>query len=265
MEAGLSAAKQTYDYTGSATTIYLGSASGGINIYAINIIYSGSGGGETPPATIYILSYDENGGSGEMAEQTAEEGQSVTVQSNAFTAPEGYNFKEWNDNYKGSGTKYNVGQSVTMNADITIYAVWQPKTYTVTLNAAGGTGGSASVTATFDDAMPNITIPTRSGYTFLGYFSEQNGAGIQYYDANGSSTNNWTTAAAATLYANWEEQSSTPVVTGDLHFWFFNTADASTNGVTNDNTMFASMAAAGSQMAGSITVDGVSYSVTKRT
>ena len=262
---GTAAAKYSYDYTGSATTIYLGSASSGINLYAINIIYSGSGGGDTPPATIYILSYDENGGSGEMAEQTAEEGQSVTVQSNAFTAPEGYNFKEWNDNYKGSGTKYNVGQSVTMNADITIYAVWQPKTYTVTLNAAGGTGGSASVTATFDDAMPNITIPTRNGYTFLGYFSEQNGAGIQYYDANGSSTNNWTTAAAATLYANWEEQSSTPVVTGDLHFWFFNAADATTNGVTNDSEVFSNMVASGSQMAGSITVDGVSYSVTKRT
>lgn len=264
MEAGLTAAKATFNYTGSATTIYLGSASGGINIYAINVIYSGSGGGEQPVETV-TLSYDENGGSGEIADQTVNAGTAVTVKANSFTAPTGYSFKEWNDNYKGSGTKYNVGQSVTMNADITIYAVWQPKTYTVTLNAAGGTGGSASVTATFDDAMPNITIPTRSGYTFKGYFSEQNGAGKQYYDQNGSSTNNWTTPNNATLYAYWEETSSTPVVSGDLHFWFFNAADATTNGVINDSEVFSNMVASGSQMAGSITVDGVSYSVTKRT
>lgn len=264
MEAGLSAAKQTYDYTGSATTIYLGSASGGINIYAINIIYSGSGGGDTPPAVNYILSYDENGGEGTMSDQE-QTGSSLTIATNQFTAPIGYSFKEWNSNYKGSGTKYTAGQSITLTEDLTIYAVWQPNTYTITLNKANGTGGSSSVTATFDDAMPNITLPTRSGYTFKGYFSEQNGAGKQYYDANGSSTNSWTTASAATLYAYWEETSSTPIETGDLHFWFFYEADATTNNVSNDANMFASMAASGSQMAGSITVDGVSYSITRRT
>ena len=39
------AAKRTYDYTGDATTIYMGSANSGINIYAINVNYS-----ETPSA-----------------------------------------------------------------------------------------------------------------------------------------------------------------------------------------------------------------------
>lgn len=34
------AAKRTYDYTGDATTIYMGSANSGINIYAINVNYS---------------------------------------------------------------------------------------------------------------------------------------------------------------------------------------------------------------------------------
>lgn len=260
MTAGTTASKKSYAYTGGATTIYLGSANSGINFYAINLVYSGT------PVQTYTLSYDENGGSGEMDEQTVNEGQSVTVKANAFTAPEGYTFKEWNTNAKGSGTKYNVGQSVTMTADLTLYAVWSPKTYTVTLNAAGGTGGTTSVTATFDDPMPNITIPTRTNYSFLGYFSAQNGQGTQYYDANGSSTNSWTTPSNATLYAAWEEHSGeTPVVTGDLHFWFFNEADATANGLSNDANVFSNMVAAGSQMAGTITIDGTSYSVTRRT
>ncbi len=257
MTAGLTASKQSYNYTGGATTIYMGSANSGINLYAINLIYSGE------PTPSYTLTYDENGGEGEMAEQTVNEGQSVTVKANTFTAPAGYTFKEWNDNAKGSGTKYNVGQSVTMTKDLTLYAVWQALTYTVTLDAAGGTGGTSSVTVTFDEAMPNITIPSKSGYTFLGYFDAN---GKQYYDANGSSTNSWTTASDATLTAQWEEQSGeTPVVTGDLHFWFFYPADAATNNVTNDANVFANMVAANSQKAGSITIDGTSYAITKRT
>ena len=260
LSIGLTAAKVSYDYTGGATTIYLGSANSGINFYAINLIYSG----ETPPEPTpsYTLRYDENGGEGEMAEQTVNEGQSVTVKANAFTAPAGYTFKEWNDNAKGSGTKYNAGQSVTMTKDLTLYAVWQALTYTVTLNAAGGTGGTSSVTVTFDEAMPNITIPSKSGYTFLGYFDAN---GKQYYDANGSSVNSWTTASNATLTAQWEEQSGeTPVVTGDLHFWFFYPQDATANGVENDANVFSNMYASTSSQAGSITIDGTSYSITKR-
>lgn len=259
--AATTAAKQTYNYTGGATTIYLGSANSGINFYAINLVYSG----ETPPepTPTYTLSYDENGGEGEIESQTVEEGQSVTVKENAFTAPTGYSFKEWNTNYKGSGTKYNAGQDVTLTEDLTLYAVWSPNTYTVTLDANGGTGGTASVQAVFDEAMPNITIPSREGFTFLGYFDAQN---KPYYDANGSSVNNWVTPSDATLTAAWEEKSGdTPATEGDLHFWFFYAADATTNGVTNDESFFSNMVASGSQMAGSITIDGTSYSVTRRT
>lgn len=261
---GTAAAKYSYDYTGNAGIIFICSDNSGINLYAINVIYSG----EEPPAPTptYTLYYDENGGSGEMEEQTVEEGKSVTVKANTFTAPKGYAYREWNTNAKGSGTKYEAGQSVKMTADLTLYAVWQAKTYTVTLDAAGGTGGTNSVTATFDEAMPNIIIPTRADYTFLGYFSEANGAGTQYYDANGSSTNSWVTPSNATLYAAWEEKSSeTPVETGNLHFWFFNPADAATNGVTNDETVFANMFATTKLQEGSITIDGTSYAVTRRT
>jgi len=264
MTATTTASKLSYAYTGSATTLYMGSANSNINLYAIKLTYSGE---EPEPAKpVYTLSYDENGGSGEMDEQEAEEGNKLTVKTNTFTAPVGYAFSEWNDNYKGAGTSYTAGQEITMTADLTLYAVWAPKTYTVTLDANGGTGGTANVQAIFDDPMPNITIPSKEGYLFLGYFSETNGAGTQYYDANGAGTNSWTTPADATLYAAWEEQSSeAPVETGDLHFWFFFADDAATNGVTNDESFFSNMVTDGSQKAGSITIDGTSYAITRRT
>ncbi len=76
-------------------------------------------------------------------------------------------------------------------------------TYTVTLNKQDGNGGSASATATYDAAMPAITVPTRTGYTFGGYFTQTNGGGTQYYNADGTSTRTWNLTAATTLYAKW--------------------------------------------------------------
>ena len=77
------------------------------------------------------------------------------------------------------------------------------KTYTVTLDRQGGSGGTASVTATYGSAMPTITVPTRSGYMFGGYYTSTGGSGTQYYAADGTSARAWDKAAATTLYAKW--------------------------------------------------------------
>ena len=81
--------------------------------------------------------------------------------------------------------------------------------YTVTLNSESGTGGSTSVSNVrtgFD--MPSATMPTRAGYTFGGYFDQENGNGTKYYNADGSSAKAWdkheaSNSATATLYAQW--------------------------------------------------------------
>lgn len=75
--------------------------------------------------------------------------------------------------------------------------------YTVTLNKQSGTGGSGSVTATYGSAMPSATMPTRTGYTFGGYFTETGGDGTKYYNADGSSAKNWDINENTTLYAYW--------------------------------------------------------------
>ena len=60
---------------------------------------------------------------------------------------------------------------VTIAGNHTIKAKWEAKSYTITLDRNSGTGGTASVTATYDSLMPNITVPTRTGYDFKGYYS----------------------------------------------------------------------------------------------
>lgn len=52
----------------------------------------------------------------------------------------------------------------------------------------------------------------------------------------------------------------------ELHFWFFYAPDADANNVTNDTNVFSNMyTGSTSNLSGSITIDNVIYTVTKRT
>ncbi|MDR3293910.1 MAG: InlB B-repeat-containing protein [Clostridiales bacterium] len=77
--------------------------------------------------------------------------------------------------------------------------------YTVTLNKQGGSGGTSSVTVKNGSAMPSATAPSKSGYTFGGYYASTNGSGTQYYTASMSSARAWNLSSNTTLYAKWIE------------------------------------------------------------
>ena len=111
------------------------------------------------------------------------------------TKPTGYTFKNW--------TPASIAKGST--GDKTVTANWTAATSTITLNQEEATEkGTASVTATYGSAMPAITKPSRTGYTFGGYYTGKNGAGTQYYKADGSSATTWALEGAQTLYAKWE-------------------------------------------------------------
>ena len=97
--------------------------------------------------------------------------------------------------------------------DTKVIAYWTFKTYAVTLDQQGGSGGTASVTATYDSPMPTITVPKRAGYTFAGYWTEVDGEGTQYYTASGAGTCDWKEIAPTTLYAHWTDAALTSAVT----------------------------------------------------
>ena len=114
----------------------------------------------------------------------------------------------------GNGHPAGAGAFAFVNASGAEFAVADAQTLvskgadglaicTVTLDAQGGTGGSASVTATYGAAMPSATMPTKGAYTFLGYFDAQTD-GVKYYNADGTSAANWDKTANTTLYAQWE-------------------------------------------------------------
>ncbi len=70
-------------------------------------------------------------------------------------------------------------------------------------DAQGGTS-TASVRAYVNEAMPNITPPTKTGYIFGGYYTETNGMGSQYYQASGASAHLYPASGGPTLlYAKW--------------------------------------------------------------
>ncbi len=81
--------------------------------------------------------------------------------------------------------------------------------YTVTLNKSGGTSGTSSVTVQEGSNMPAASAPTKSGYTFKGYYSSSNGGGTQYYNSSMKSVHNWDKSSNGTLYAYWEKNAET--------------------------------------------------------
>ena len=102
---------------------------------------------------------------------------------------------------------------------------------TVTLDAQGGSGGTTSVEATPNIAMPSITPPSWTGHIFGGYFTETNGGGTQYYYADGTSAKNCDFTQATTLYAKWTDASitlPTPTKTGFAFDGWYSDAECNT-------------------------------------
>lgn len=116
----------------------------------------------------YTVSYNANGGTGAPGNQTKTHGQSLTL-SNVKPTKDGYTFQGWSTSSTGS-VQYNPGSAYTGNANLTLYAVWSIKTYTISYNANGGTGAPASQTKVHGQ---NLTLsnmrPTKDGYTFQGW------------------------------------------------------------------------------------------------
>lgn len=131
-------------------------------------------------------------------------------------AATGYTFSAWsktNGNLSGASEPSTGTNTVTFTPtanSATITATYTPKTTTVTLQNTGqtgyGSGANHSVTGTYNANMPTIAagnLPTAAnGYAFMGYYSAAGGEGIKYYNADGTSANNWNQdAATATIYA----------------------------------------------------------------
>ena len=158
----------------------------------------------------FTVSFNANGGIGNMADQTASSATNLT--SNTFTKT-GFTFAGWNTNADGSGVSYGNGASYPFTSSTTLYAQWTaaaPTGYTVTFNANGGSGVMLNQSATTPTALNTNTF-IRSGYSFAGWNTNVDGSGVSY--GNGAS---YPFTSSATLYAQWTADSSSPTPTATV-------------------------------------------------
>ncbi len=142
----------------------------------------------------------------------------VDVEGNPVKVPihKGFDYKGYYGEPLGEGTLYyNEDMSSNHVWDRTdkkyVIAKWAAHKTTVNLDFQGGANSTAQVTATYGQAMPTATAPSRTGYIFDGYYSETNGQGTQYYTADMTSARTWNIderlldpqVTEVTLYAKW--------------------------------------------------------------
>ena len=152
----------------------------------------------------YILTYDNNGGNGCNSQTGIKDGQWGTLCTPTKT---GHTFLRWQDENGNT-----ITSTLIVSSNLTAYAVWQANTYTISFDANGGSGGqSTNVIATYGQAMPEIstTAPSRTGYTFKGWYDNTNYAASgskQYYTASGVSARSFdrTSPTPFPLYAGWQ-------------------------------------------------------------
>ena len=121
----------------------------------------------------------------------------------------GYTFSNWALN-SASGTKYSVGASLNVDADSTMYAIWNAISYTVRYNGNGASSGSTtSSTHTYDTAKALTANGfTKTGYSFSGWSDTASGS-VLYTDKQSVSNLAYTQNTTVDLYAKWSANSYT--------------------------------------------------------
>lgn len=154
----------------------------------------------------YTISYNSNKPSKASSSVTGSTGQTDLVYdqtgnlaNNGFSIT-GWSFVNWNTKADGSGTTYQAGQQIkNMNdgQNTTLYAQWRPNIYTLILDDQYAVkSGTTLAFEKYDydwykesnakTSLNNkVSIPSKTGQIFGGYYTEKEGNGDQWIDENG--------------------------------------------------------------------------------
>ena len=121
-----------------------------------------------------VITFNANGGGGNMASQTVNPGKSATLSANTFTRAD-YDFAGWNTKADGTGTKYDDKATVTVSENTTLYAQWTLHKYHVRWFNGDGTllkegYYTCEENAYYDmwfEEDPEPTIPEDENYTYV--------------------------------------------------------------------------------------------------
>ncbi|MDE7395673.1 MAG: InlB B-repeat-containing protein, partial [Clostridiales bacterium] len=148
--------------------------------------------------TMYTLTFDENNGSGAAPASFTQRGS--TVYNVQYTPRTGYEFLGWQ--YDGDQLLQPGNLTVTRNYDFT--AQWKAEAYTVSWSLDNGAFATtpAEKTVTFDAAVGTLPTPTRTGYTFAGWYTEATG-GTKIESTTTWAIDGGDDGDTVTLYAHW--------------------------------------------------------------
>ena len=123
--------------------------------------------GEGTPLADCTITFNGNGGSGNMDSVTVKTGTNYILPECGFTAPTDQEFKAW----EISGTEYKVGDSYTVLGNTEIEALWEnsvitPTTHTVTVNNDGNGTGTATPSTAATGTEITLTAMPKEGYHF---------------------------------------------------------------------------------------------------
>jgi uncharacterized repeat protein (TIGR02543 family) len=157
--------------------------------------------------TVFNVTYSGNGNTGGSSPTDGNNylpGDLVTLTGSGSLVKTGFGFVGWNTMSDGSGTTYQPGNTFSIAANQTLYALWAG-TYTVTYNDNGKDGGAVPVdagaytTGTTVTVLGNTGTLVKTGYFFAGWNTQANGLGT---DRSAGSTFAMGTSNV-TLYAKW--------------------------------------------------------------
>jgi uncharacterized repeat protein (TIGR02543 family) len=169
------------------------------------------------PSAYSEINYDGNGSDHGEAPPPHRSlpGSSLQIAQPGSLARTGHSFLEWNTEPFGSGSAFSAGVTIPVPPeDLTLYARWSPKPYTLSFSGNGNDYGDVPFPSVhpFGAAITALVPGTdfgRSGYTFRGWNSSEDGSGPGY--AAGAIFS--MPAHDLTLYAVWE-----PVIETDRFF-----------------------------------------------
>jgi uncharacterized repeat protein (TIGR02543 family) len=202
-----------YTYTGNSATLLGGSGvpfatahieAGVLLMEITGGAYNGSNGELTAytPANQHTVTFDAQGGSASQSTITVNTGASVTNLPTATRS--GYTFDGWYTQTNGGGSQFT--DTTLVNGDMTVYAKWIVIQYTVTFDTQGGHANQSNIVVAAGGYIAYLPAVTKSGFTFVGWFTEINGEGSQF-------TASTTVNDNITVYAKWTNDH--PMVTFD--------------------------------------------------
>ena len=161
----------------------------------------------------------------------------ISGQNCSITSPDiekkGYAIIGWNTNKNATTSIWNINTSKSISSSATYYPILKANIYTITLNNQGATSSgtkkvyyqynttktingttcyyytNSSLTTCLSGGY-NINKPSKTGYSFKGYYTSTNGSGTNYVNSSGTFINNaYKTIGDKTLYANWQANTYT--------------------------------------------------------